>query len=278
MEKVLIVSDLSPESEVALQRAAAMAQSLPAELHILHVVDNRYQSTLAETIASMAESEIRRMLEKDLPAGRIPHTKVYIVSGEPYIEILRFASKLPAAYTVLGMHRKQSFDLFLGTTLDRVSRLNYGISLLARNREIQPYKTILHATDFSPAAERALAAAHRLAPEAGIIMTHFTALPQTPFLSRDENESHRGAYETGCRDKMRRQAVGCLGKQLADKVEYIVEAGGPIDFVAATVARRQVDLIALGKHNRSALSGVLAGSISRRILSNPPCDVLTARV
>lgn len=278
MEKILVVSDLSPEAETALKRAVWMARNLSAELHILHVVDNRYQSTLAETIASMAESELRRQLESNLPDGQIAQAKVYIVSGEPYVEILRFASRLPASYTVLGMHRKQSFDLFLGTTLDRVSRFNFGVSLLSRGRDIQPYKTILHATNFSPASDRALAAAHRLAPEAGIIMVHFPSFPQVPFFSRDENETHRQAYEAECRERMRQQAASCLGGRYADKVEYRVDTGKPVDFITEAVARQGVDLIALGKHNRSAVSGVLTGSISRQILSKPPCDVLTARV
>jgi nucleotide-binding universal stress UspA family protein len=277
MEKILMVSDLSPQSEPALRRAALIAQKLSAELHVLHVVDNLYQSTLAETMASMAESELRRQLEKHLSAGQLAQTQVYIISGEPYIEILRFASKLPAAYAVLGMHRKQSLDLFAGTTLDRVTRYYSGVSLLARNPEVKPYKTILHATDFSPAAGRALTAAHRFSPEAAIIMVHFPTVPHAPFFSRDENARHREAYESECREKMRQQATDCLGPEQANRVEYLIEAGKPLDFIDATAARRGVDLIALGKHNRSAVSGILAGSVSRQLLSKPPCDVLTAK-
>lgn len=63
--KLLIASDLSARSDVALQRAMALAGQLNAEFLVLHVID----SELPQTLQSRQKDRARDVLHQTLRAG-----------------------------------------------------------------------------------------------------------------------------------------------------------------------------------------------------------------
>lgn len=132
--------------------------------------------------------------------------------------------------------------------------------------------TILHPTDFSPSAERALEVAVRFAAasRAGLVMLHAELLhgdsPRDTRTTLDEYaaSARRRLAELSANDPpavevMHRRAI------LAD--EAILDAA----------QERKADLIVTGTHGRRGLSRLLMGSTAERLLRKAACHVLTVR-
>ena len=62
-----------------------------------------------------------------------------------------------------------------------------------------------------------------------------------------------------------------------EKPEILVEQGDPERLIYEYVRERDVDLVALGSHGRSALFNILIGSVAQRLLASLPCDALIVR-
>ena len=60
----------------------------------------------------------------------------------------------------------------------------------------------------------------------------------------------------------------------AESPEVLVELGEPDELLYAYAREREADLVVLGTHGRSGLTGVLFGSVAKRIMSRLPCDAL----
>src|SRR5690606_38112103 len=102
MKKLLLATDLSPRSDLALQRAMDLARMHGAALSAVYVVDEDLPPALAEVVKSGAERIIRERLAA-LPDG--DKVAVTVRSGRPANEILRHAADEQAELIVLGVHR-----------------------------------------------------------------------------------------------------------------------------------------------------------------------------
>ena len=59
--------------------------------------------------------------------------------------------------------------------------------------------------------------------------------------------------------------------------EMLVEYGEPDRLLHDYVTTKDVDLVALGTHGRSALFDALLGSVAQKLISTLPCDALVVR-
>lgn len=277
MENILVATDLSECGSTAVLRAVQLSRLIPAKLSVIYVIDDLHGSKLIETISSMAEQEIITLLQKVLSPKQIEEVNIYLTSGQAYIEIVKLANKLNTMYTIIGMHRKHSFELFVGTTADRVSRYNMGVTLLSKNKDVQPYQRIVYASDFSSASQRALKAAIVLAPDAEFIATHFATIPSHSFLSTEAVIECWKPLEASGLMQLREEAVACFGKKSLPKMKFIVEDATPQTRILEIAVQEKADLIVLGKRNKGSFNVGAFNSVSQNILSNPPCDVLVAR-
>jgi nucleotide-binding universal stress UspA family protein len=69
------------------------------------------------------------------------------------------------------------------------------------------------------------------------------------------------------------------GKEKVDKAnipsEIIIRMGGkPHEFIIQEAKEKEVDLIVMGTHGRSALTRVLLGSVAQSVIGHAPCPVL----
>ena len=146
---ILIAHDLTPEADLALQRAAQLARQLEGRLTLLHVQER--------------ETDPQPLRER-LQALGLPGAELRIAKGQPSATIASQAEGVGADLLVLGAHHKSSPELFAGTTLERLARSSRIPLLLAINRDVSPYQRALVALDFSQCACAALHQAHRLLP------------------------------------------------------------------------------------------------------------------
>jgi universal stress protein A len=104
-KKILVPTDFSEYSDKALKQALDIAAEYGSEVHILHVVDGKLESTMTtdfsemiinlkdirgfeKSLREMGEVRIREQLEKFPEAKNITVT-YRVVNGIPYQEILR---------------------------------------------------------------------------------------------------------------------------------------------------------------------------------------------
>lgn len=278
MKNILVATDLSEYGDRAIQRAVYLSELFKAKLNVIYVIDDLYNSRLTETISSMAEQHIKTCLQTMLTPEYVEKVNIYLVSGQPpYMEIVKCANTVHADCTVIGMHRKQSIELFVGTTADRVSRYNTAATLLSRNENIKPYRQVLYATDFSSSARRALKSAIVLAPDAEFIVSHFTTVPSRVFLSKEEVSSRWKQLESENLTLLREEAASSFASHQLAKVKYVVEDAAPQQGILDMALQQNVDLIVLGKRNRGGFNLGGLNSVSLNILSKPPCDILVVK-
>ncbi|HEX5474084.1 MAG TPA: universal stress protein [Vicinamibacterales bacterium] len=134
LEHVLVATDFSEPSDKALAYGRALASRFGAALHVLHVVQNVYISTLgAEACVALApdlqqqlEDGARERLTRLLDADRSgpPTTAVVLTSTSPALAILDYARGHDIDIIVMGTHGRGPLGrLLLGSVAERVVRL-----------------------------------------------------------------------------------------------------------------------------------------------------------
>lgn len=134
--KVLVPTDFSGYSNIALKQAADIAEEYKAELHILHVVEMRihtmYEYEFAgkeaspEGIKDLEGKRVRiaegKMIEFTGQIGTGKQLKVFprVMKGEPVTEILRY-------------QKERGIDLIVISSLGHTGLAEYFTGSVARN-------------------------------------------------------------------------------------------------------------------------------------------------
>lgn len=129
LKKLLVATDFSVHSEMALQYGLSLAQEYQSELHLVHVM-NGFRSTEAEIAWKSQDNEGRyhaaaRRLHELVPVevhlwSDVTHA---VREGRAHREIVSYAVEQDVDLVCLGAHG-DGFKLgsFFGTTADRVLR------------------------------------------------------------------------------------------------------------------------------------------------------------
>lgn len=134
--KILVPTDFSGYSEVALRQAADIAEEYGAELHVLHVVEIRIHTMyeyefagkeaspegikkLEDRLMKTAKEKMAQYLEKVTSAGKV---KVFprVLKGQPVTEILAF-------------QKNTGIDLIVISSLGHGGLAEYFTGSVARN-------------------------------------------------------------------------------------------------------------------------------------------------
>ena len=87
MKRLLIATDLSPRSELALARALRLVRQHGAELRVCHVVDDALPAHLAEAQKVAAESILKERIQA-LASDATASISTAVVTGKPFAAIL----------------------------------------------------------------------------------------------------------------------------------------------------------------------------------------------
>ena len=137
-----------------------------------------------------------------------------------------------------------------------------------------PFKTILFATDFSPASKVAFEVASALARDyrARIIAVHVVE-PQT--IGFSEFGSYVGPKEDPG-EAMRLLRL-LKAPPSAVTMEYRLLEGNPASVIVETAAETNAEVVVMGTHGRTGFSRLVMGSVAEEVLRGSPCPVLTVR-
>lgn len=255
LKHILVAHDLSPEADLALQRAALLARQQGARLTLLHVAATPEAAAAASArLAGAATAEVR------------------VVHGDVVAMLLHQARGLEADLLVLGAHHRQSPEGFAGTTLERLLHDSPAPVLLVAGAAPAPWRSVLAALDFSPCASRALQLARSLLGAGAQL--HALHVHEVAAIHAGEDPADL-AFQGELLDRLlsAEEARDDDGVQLSHELRQ----GERQSCLQAVLAERRPQLLALGAHSRSQLADALLGSLTLEVLRQPPCDVLVAR-
>jgi nucleotide-binding universal stress UspA family protein len=290
IRRILCPTDFSEYAQRALHQAIPLARWYESSLTALHVlpatvpVDGMFPYSLPphEGVRARVGQELDDFVAPAREAGITADTVVR--DGPAPSAILELARSLPADLLVMGTHGQGGLErLVLGSVTESVLR-KAPCPVLTTSREERafsgpaPFKRILYATDFSPAADRALGYALSLAEEAqgALILVHVLEGPTLAAttsgmpvnLSRVTADLARDAQ------KALREAVPPEARVWCEAEEHVA-FGRPADEIVRLARERDAQAIVMGVHGRNALDLMLFGSTTHHVIRKAPCPVLT---
>ena len=133
LKSILVPTDFSDTSAVAMNYAIALAESMDACLHVLHVLDNPLAyawgaeafieppADYYERIEKSARERINRVLSEQQKARF--KAQIELCTGSPFAEILRYAEEQAIDLIVMGTHGRGAVaHMLLGSVAEKVVR------------------------------------------------------------------------------------------------------------------------------------------------------------
>jgi nucleotide-binding universal stress UspA family protein len=133
LQRILLPTDFSKHSNVAMTYAAALAEKFAAELYLLHVVQDLALfipdavavappvAPPVEEFLAAAREALERVSKGSQLAGLPVHREVR--EGTPFYEIIRFAKEMNIDLIVMGTHGHTGLThVLLGSVTEKVVR------------------------------------------------------------------------------------------------------------------------------------------------------------
>ncbi|WP_380674944.1 universal stress protein [Salinigranum sp. GCM10025319] len=128
ISSVLVPTDGSECAHTAVEHAGELSRSVDATLHIIYVVEigqvlnGGRVERLREALEEIGEKALDFALEK-VQSSTYLHTETSLVTGPPYLEIVRYAEEHDVDCIVMGTHGRKGIRRFLlGSVTERVIR------------------------------------------------------------------------------------------------------------------------------------------------------------
>ena len=291
IKKILCAIDRSPSSLQAFGYAIALAKWQSARLNLLEVVEEApppgvTRAPKRDGVPNEIRTAVERDLRRVLTARRVSDVKVDVSvrKGKAVQEILAQAKTSRADLIVIGSHGRGGVQrLALGSVAERVLRLATSPVLTVRRgvrlarRSGPPFETILCPTDFSEAANNAVAYAKRLAEEADAKLILMTAV-ERPF-----GEAVTSGAVAQLQKSIELNASEAVTSLLprrtssAPRAQAIVAIGKASAAIIKVARARSADLIVMGVSGRGALDVAILGSTTHHLIRQGAWPVLTVR-
>lgn len=287
---ILIASDLSDASELAVTRATQLAARRACPLIALHVIQEEPlwwvvksrdldPDDLRGELLQEALAGLKTQLQE--AAGRLgiepPDSQVQARLGKPVAVASEMAAAIHARLVVVGAHGRHAVrDWFIGTTAEKMVRAGNVPVLVARVEPTHSYQKVVVAIDFSESSRAALRAALDWAPQAQFTLVHVYETWFETYIAPATYERLRDEQEEALHDRLREFAHEA-GVSSDQEPDYRVIAGHPGTAVIEAAVNAHADLTVCGTQGETGLRHLLLGSVAQHILRESRGDVLTVR-
>lgn len=244
---IVVPVDGSAASERLLPHVAELCRAVDAGVHLLHVTAPDLQSRLAgrDYLSGL----------KERSASLLPGATTVVRSGEPGVEIVRYASRVEAALIALGTRGGSALRrVMFGKTAIEILRSGRVRLYVARPEwKARPFRTILAAVDSTPESTGVLSTVEEFARGAGA---------QVRLLRVGADSGNRGRAGNGF--------PGYGGF----RVHPDFGEGDPAAAILAAARESGADLIAVGTHGRRDTDRFFFGSVAESVLLGSDVPVL----
>jgi nucleotide-binding universal stress UspA family protein len=300
IHRILFPTDFSDCAEGAFMHAAYLAQRTGAELHVLHVVEEKMDDPgdwiqdLRITPEDLADDlHLPLPVAPDTAASQKPDDAVPIIDAEKRAEkaapaILTYAESHDVDLIVMGTHGRRGMRrLLMGSVAEEVVRLASCPVFTVGGHEAQSgswtVQRIVAPVDLSEHSERTARHAAALALAYGahldlLFVVDEAALPASSFpavgtahVSPDEAE-RRGQKALKRYAKALKAAFPEIGE-----VGTITRVGRPASEITDFAEAEEFDLVVVGSHGRSGMQRLLMGSVADQIIRTACCPVFTVK-
>jgi nucleotide-binding universal stress UspA family protein len=267
LEKLLVCTDGSPDSQGAMAGTLALAQSCGSKIFALQVLEfNPELEAQAPEYIATREGKVHDYLEalKAQAEGLdIPIETRVRRSEAAYVGIVEEAEKIKPDLIIMGRRgRSRLFRLMMGNVTARVIGYSpFNVLVVPKGVSLE-FKKILIASDGSPhsyaAWDEALFITQRVGGE-------LTALS----VARDEGELPTAQAIV---QRLKKEA----GHQGVD-LKTLVLQGHPYEAIVQAAKDHGVDLIVMGTLGMTELKSLLMGSTTERVIAQTPCSVMVVK-
>lgn len=273
MTPILVATDFSARSALAVSRAAQLAGQTGRPLILLHVLDEDLPARLRDSQKAAAEALLNDEATRLGARWRLE-------TGDVFQSILAAAEVEAAALIVLGAPRRGGLrTLFSGTTAERTIRHASVPVLMALQTANGPYHKTLLACDFSEGSARAAKAVKLLnitGADGPVVLNVFDA---PAMLAMAEGQTATSAIqEYILQERGRAEAsldafLEANGLKGAAKLLKLARATDG-RMICAAAKEDGADLIAMGTRGQSGLARLMLGSVTEEVLRLSDIDVL----
>lgn len=266
-KKLLVCTDGSPNSQVAVNKTLALARLCGSTVSVLQVLQTvpEFESVAPDLMVRLAE-EIRRQMEAikaQAAAGGVNLKTRICRSVFPFATILGEIERLQPDLVLMGRYGKTGLArLMLGSVTARVVGLSPVKVLVVPLGATLGFSRILIASDGSPCSAVAFREALAIARQMrGKLMTISVAYQEK---------------ETSLAEEILRNLNSAAEAQGVD-LESRVLVGEPDAAIVEAAQKNRTELIVIGSHGRTGFKRLLLGSVAERVIGRAACPVLVVK-
>ena len=269
IKSILVVTDLSAQENMAVQRAWHLADTHRATVTLMYM-PARGQQVPGNAGARLANAA--RQIEESLEV-RVRTAPVKAQELEDLVAQARGMDLVVLPHR----HERSTAAFFRGQPVLRLLRGCSGPVLVARRTGGGPYQRILVSVDFSAESQAVVQLAATLDPQAQLEIFHaISTLNEAKLRSAEATEQAVRAYRQRCLQHARQQMLTLTDSFDArrNRVSTVIGRGDPGRETVVQQERCGADLVVVGKKRSSAWEDFLCGSVAHRVLSWGRSDVL----
>lgn len=294
IENILLTSDLSDSSKVAIAYGVALAREYGSKLFLCHVIDLPSTGIYGDAISYPVGQQDRvvsftnQHLNQLMAEWDVDWEPV-ITIGHPPTEIVRLAKTKRIDLVISATHGRSGWKRFLlGSVTGRLMRALPCPLLLVRSsdqitkppaREVG-LKRILVGCDFSPDSGLAVQYGLSLAQEfqSELHLAHVIAPPVYEDLIK-RSTGPEGEYQEDLRVILKEKLNKLVPEEAHNwcVLHITLLAGQPYEELVKYAVVHHVDLLVLGLRGQSLMETLFVGSTADRVARESPCPVLLVR-
>jgi nucleotide-binding universal stress UspA family protein len=266
LNKLLVCTDGSPESQGAITAAFNLAQACGSKIHLIQVVQSVFEY---ESWPGMIADEDQKVLNY-LDAWKVEASKLDVALETKMVfadaadeGVLDEAKKIEPELIVMGRHGGgRLYRLAMGNVTARVVSHSPVYVLVVPSEVSLNFWKIIVASDGSPSShaawEQSLHLARRLGRELVVV------------LLVGQDLGIEMAEKIAAQLKAEANTVG-IG------LETLILQGSPAETIVHAAREKQADLIVMGALGFSGVKPFFMGSITEKVIAQAPCGVLIVK-
>ena len=132
LKKIMVATDFSPHSEVAINYATEFSKTFGAEILLASIVEE--PSLMAElppmgeayfppNLAEMQQQSAEKALQRKIEEHGLSNARTIVTVGTPFVEIVRIAREEEVDLLIIGTHGRGAIaHMLLGSVAEKIVR------------------------------------------------------------------------------------------------------------------------------------------------------------